>query len=1133
MAKRSSLLGKLVSVMCAVSLCSAFSFPCEALGKSGEVGAESAGAGSVSSTPDVEQQLETSDGEAELTESAESEVGSSLSGLLDASSTQTIDLYTADGFSAASDNSLFEASIEAARNTTHAQLVVPLASDLLSQGIADSVSVRATMTYGGKTTRTVEQSAPLKDFINGAYDIDFGTYGKFNASVTFLRGSETINAVNNIEVGIIADEYNIAPVSATLPVTFFSLNLWGDDSIRNSGPVILMMERPGAYNWDNLPGATDDAYGVYGIPYLTQEEVSYQPADFDAASALFRQHISVMADYVHDLYGLNPDSRFNLYCVDFYCGMVNSVIYANKIPSSQYSLTVMSDGAFTYNRFASVYDSSNPASQHENLIAQWAAMKEATYSTGVADSSTMNWNNSNKYLWAIVDSEPNAQLWVARKDLIKTPDNDNAFGLQIQSNPKVVQVNIGNLLKQNIQPSESNTAEFKALYNFNDSYFSDAEEQGKKVMLFLGTRVTSETAFSDYARFAMSYFGDDYLYYYKGHPGTPTDMYPAKQEQLQQLGITDVDSSVAAELILFFNPEIYLSGYGSSTYASVPDGMAKGMFQMTKEQGLANPMYMNMEYWASQVTDGSSQTIRDLVKQGHDNYLVEFSDAICIEKGFDIATWDATDAIISYYKANEAGGYDLVSKSQGIAAGSAISEGDYLIKSALNNDAVLDVSAASMDNGANVQLYEYNGTAAQKWRVSVGSDGYATISNIGSGKVLDVANGSAYSGSNVWQYDSNDTVAQKWQVLSNGDGTFKVVSALADSLVLDAAGASCSNGTNIQLWSDNGTAAQAFEFIPLQPEFDSSKSADLEDGYYEIRSGVNTAYALDIRDWSTDDGTPLQVWSVTGNQNQVFKITKLDSGFYRIESAWSGKSIDADSGRMVPGGKIQQWESFNGSKNQEWFISEQSGGGCLLRNAATGLALDLMGAAAIDGQAVHAYTSNGTLAQSWLFVPVENPQLTIEDMADTYRDVVPDGSYVINSRAGAGLSLDVVGASQSDGANVQLHNTNFTDAQLWRVSHDEKGFVTFTNAASGKALDVSGGVLANESNVQQYESNGTSAQKWVVVRMSDGEFKIVSALSRSYCLDIQGGNTASGANVDLHEGNGEATQLFELYSKIA
>lgn len=1132
MARRSRLFGKCISVVCAVSLCFAFSFPCAAFGESVEENTESVVGDMTIQKADVISEPLASEDKPDGN-AANGEADNYTSEALSSLALQAAGSFSADDFPMASGDSLFGVSIETVNNTTHAKVVVPFASDLLSQGIADSVSVRATMTYGGKITRAVEQSASLRDFANGAYDIDFGTYGRFNASVTFLKGSETVNAVDGIEIGITADVYNIAPVSATLPVTFFSLYLWGDSSIRNSGPVILMMERPGAYNWDNLPGATGDTYGVYGIPYLTQEEVSYQPADFTAASNLFRQHISVMADYVHDLYEMNPDSRFNLYCVDYYCGMVNSVIYANRIPSSQYAITVMSDGTFTYNRFASVYDSSDPSVQHSGLMARWAAMKETAYANGSPDSSTLNWDDSNKNLWALVDSEPNAQLWVARKDLIKTPNDGNAFGAQIQSNAKVVQVNIGNLLKHNIQPSESNTAEFKALYNFNDSYFADAEDQGKKVMLFLGTRVTSETAFSDYARFAMSYYGDDYLYYYKGHPGTPTDMYPAKQEQLQQLGITDVDSSVAAELILFFNPEIYLSGYGSSTYASVPDGMAKGMFQMTKEQGLANPMYMNMEYWASQVTDGSSRIIRDLVKQGHDNYLVEFSDAICAEKGFDIAIWDATDAIISYYKANEAGGYDFVSKSQGIAAGSAISEGDYLIKSALSNDAVLDVSAASMDDGANVQLYEYNGTAAQKWHVLVDGDGYATIFNIGSGKVLDVANGSANSGSNVWQYGSNDTAAQKWQVLSNGDGTFKMVSALDDSLVLDAAGASCSNGTNIQLWSDNGTAAQAFEFIPLQPEFDSSKSADLEDGYYEIRSGVNTAYALDIQDWSMDDGAPLQVWSGTGGQNQVFKIAKLDSGFYRIESAWSGKSIDADSGRMVPGGKIQQWESFDGNKNQEWFISEQSGGGCLLRNAATGLALDLMGAAAIDGQAVHAYTSNGTLAQSWLFVPVENPQLTIEDMADTYRDVVPDGSYVINSRAGAGLSLDVVGASQSDGANVQLYNTNFTDAQLWRVSHDEKGFVTFTNAASGKVLDVSGGVLANESNVQQYESNGTSAQKWVVVRMSDGEFKIVSALSRSYCLDIQGGNTSSGANVDLHEGNGEATQLFEFYSKIA
>ncbi len=92
-----------------------------------------------------------------------------------------------------------------------------------------------------------------------------------------------------------------------------------------------------------------------------------------------------------------------------------------------------------------------------------------------------------------------------------------------------------------------------------------------------GTYVSYEQNFDDYANLTEVIYGDDYLYYYKGHPNTPTGMYPQKQEQLDRLGITDVDSSVAAELILFFNPEIGLSGYGSSTYNSASADAAGGL----------------------------------------------------------------------------------------------------------------------------------------------------------------------------------------------------------------------------------------------------------------------------------------------------------------------------------------------------------------------------------------------------------------------------------------------------------------------------------------------------------------------------------------------------------------------------
>lgn len=123
--------------------------------------------------------------------------------------------------------------------------------------------------------------------------------------------------------------------------------------------------------------------------------------------------------------------------------------------------------------------------------------------------------------------------------------------------------------------------EFKNLYHFSETMFEDADKNGKQVMMFLGTRVTGEADFEDYARFCMLYYGDEYEYYYKGHPATPTDMYPEKQNQLNSLGVHDVESSIAAELILYFYPNISMSGYDSTTFMSASEEMACCLFNKT------------------------------------------------------------------------------------------------------------------------------------------------------------------------------------------------------------------------------------------------------------------------------------------------------------------------------------------------------------------------------------------------------------------------------------------------------------------------------------------------------------------------------------------------------------------------
>ncbi|WP_109506168.1 chitinase [Nocardioides speluncae] len=109
----------------------------------------------------------------------------------------------------------------------------------------------------------------------------------------------------------------------------------------------------------------------------------------------------------------------------------------------------------------------------------------------------------------------------------------------------------------------------------------------------------------------------------------------------------------------------------------------------------------------------------------------------------------------------------------------------------------VDVAGANIANGTQVQLYDCNGTGAQRW--TVGDDG--TIRALG--KCLDVSAGSLANGAKVQLWDCNGTGAQQWVVTSARD----IVNPQADKC-LDATGNSSANGTRLQTWTCAGTANQ-------------------------------------------------------------------------------------------------------------------------------------------------------------------------------------------------------------------------------------------------------------------------------------------------------------------------------------
>lgn len=157
--------------------------------------------------------------------------------------------------------------------------------------------------------------------------------------------------------------------------------------------------------------------------------------------------------------------------------------------------------------------------------------------------------------------------------------------------------------------------------------------------------------------------------------------------------------------------------------------------------------------------------------------------------------------------------YDCTAKYQAaqVKPVQSVPDGEYMICNRGLGTAMLDISGASRSNGANAQLWEANGSVAQRFMISYDEcAGAYEIMCAASGLALDVDCADFSSGANVQQYARNGSTAQRWLITQRGDGAYTIASAGGPGLVLDAKWGSTLNGTNVQLYESNGSAAQSW-----------------------------------------------------------------------------------------------------------------------------------------------------------------------------------------------------------------------------------------------------------------------------------------------------------------------------------
>lgn len=286
-----------------------------------------------------------------------------------------------------------------------------------------------------------------------------------------------------------------------------------------------------------------------------------------------------------------------------------------------------------------------------------------------------------------------------------------------------------------------------------------------------------------------------------------------------------------------------------------------------------------------------------------------------------------------------------------------IENGLYNINTKISENQMLDVADGKTNDGANIQIYQKNGSAAQKFKIESVGNGWYVISNTYPRKCLDVQGGSNKPGTNVLLYQYNKSDAQLWRFYPAGNGYYTMMNKLG--CFLDVDGGIAQNGRNVQVYTKNDTIAQKWRLIKS-----SSDHVNIADSLFSFCSKVGSNFVLDVDGGKTADGTNIQIYKLNDSNAQKFSVQPTGDGWFKISNPLSGKCLDVKDGSKKSGVNVQLY-SYNGTDAQKWrFYSSGEENYFFIKNK-LGYYLDVDGGKEKNGTNVLVFTKNNSNAQKW------------------------------------------------------------------------------------------------------------------------------------------------------------------------
>lgn len=440
--------------------------------------------------------------------------------------------------------------------------------------------------------------------------------------------------------------------------------------------------------------------------------------------------------------------------------------------------------------------------------------------------------------------------------------------------------------------------------------------------------------------------------------------------------------------------------------------------------------------------------------------------------------------------------------------GQEIEDGIYTIKSALNEQYVLDIEASSQKNGGNLELWNNGNTDNQRFILKYLGDGTYSIVALHSKKAIDVEEGRKEKGTNILQWSYHGGNNQRWIIKSTGNGNFNIISK-GNGLYLDIPNSKAGNGSNVQVWTQNGAKNQEFKFVKQD---DNKGTKTINNGIYLIESSTDTSKTLEIPRSSLVTGEKLGVWNKNSTVNQKFEFTYRDNGYYTISAVHSDKYLDISEGSKNDGAEVIQW-NYHGGNNQQWKIQDAGNGYFNIISRCNGLYLT------IDGTSVKTCKENASLVQKF---KLEKPETTI-----TGEKTIEDGRYIIASKVNTSYVIDIPASSTKNGEIIEIWRNRLTDNQKFDVKYLGNGYYTIKAVHSEKVLEVPNSAMKIGTKITQNADNTSDSQQWII-KKAEGEYYYIISKSSELYMEIDKQEAKPGVNLQIQNHTGYDMQKFKF-----